>query len=90
MPIVLGMEAPESGLSSLIFTLAADPALRERALAALRLRPGLELGELAGRWLPVALTAADPYDAFREFEGIPGIEFVEVVFVELTAPGPRL
>lgn len=89
MPIVLGMEAPEPGLSSLIFTLTADPALREQALAALHLRPDLEFGKLAGRWLPAALTAADPYDAFREFEAIPGIEFVEVVFVELTAPGPR-
>jgi hypothetical protein len=89
MPIVLGMEASEPGLSSLIFTLAADPELRERALDALHLRPDLELGRLAGCWLPAALTAADPHDVFREFEAIPGIEFVEVVFVELTAPGPR-
>ena len=83
------MEASEPGLSSLIFTLAADPALRERALASLRLRPDLELGELADRWLPAALTSADPHDVFREFEAIPGIEFVEVVFVELTAPGSQ-
>lgn len=89
MPIVLGMEAPEPGLSSLIFTLAADPALRERALAALHLRPDLELGELAGRWLPAALTAEDPCGVFRELEVVPGIEFVEVVFVGLTTPGPR-
>jgi len=80
------MEAPEPGLSSLIITLTALPELRSQALAALAVRSDLELGEPGGRWLPAALTTHAPYEAFRELESIPGIELVEVVFVELPEP----
>lgn len=77
------MDAPETGLSSLIITLTPMAALRQAALSALRSRPDLELGEPGGAWLPAVLTATDPMEAFRQIEAIPGVELVEVVFVEL-------
>ena len=76
----------EPGLSSLIITLTALHVLRDSALAALAARPDLELGVPRGRWVPAVLVSADPYGAFRELEAIPGVELVEVVFVELPAP----
>ncbi len=80
------MEAVETGLSSLIVTLNAQATTRAAALTALALRQDLQLGELGGNWIPAVLESADPRTAFREIEAIPGVEFVEVVFVELTAP----
>ncbi len=80
------MQAPEHGLSSLIVTIAEDPELRAAALAALTQRADIELGELAGSWLPAVLESADPYGAFRELESIPGVVLVEVVFVGLDQP----
>lgn len=76
----------EPGLSSLVITLTELPELRAAALRELARRPELELGELRAPWLPAVLTSADPYGAFRELEAIPGVELVEVVFVELPAP----
>ena len=75
----------EPGLSSLIITLTALPVLRDTGLAALAARPDLELGLPGGRWIPAVLSSAAPYDVFRELEAIPGVELVEVVFVELPA-----
>jgi hypothetical protein len=80
------MEAAEPALSSLIITLTHLRELQSQALAALASRTDLELGVLGGQWLPAALTSADPYGAFRELEAIPGVELVEVVFVELPVP----
>lgn len=79
------MESPEPSLSSLIITLAEEPALRASALAALSARPDLRLGEPGGSWLPAVLDAADPYGVFRELEAVPGVTLVEIVFVELPA-----
>lgn len=82
------METPEPALSSLIITLAEDPALRASALARLSAHPGLRLGELGGSWLPAVLDSDDPYGAFRQLEAIPGVTLVEVVFVELPSSTP--
>jgi hypothetical protein len=79
------MDAPEPGLSSLIITLAPSPLLRESAMHQLAARSDLMLGTPGGRWLPAVLTASDPHEAFRQLETIPGVELVEVVFVELPA-----
>lgn len=76
-------ETNEPGLSSLIITLSRLPELRAAALSQLAQFTALELGELKEQWLPAVLTAADPYGAFRDLEAIPGVELVEVVFVEL-------
>ena len=75
----------EPGLSSLILTLTELPELRASALSELARNPALELGELRAPWLPAVLKSADPYGAFRDLESIPGVELVEVVFVELPA-----
>ncbi len=80
------MEASEPVLSSLIITLTHLPELQARALAILSERADLELGVLGGHWLPAALASTDPQHAFRELEAIPGVDLVEVVFVELPAP----
>ncbi len=83
-----GMDAtatPPPGLSSLIITLSRLPELRTTALHQLSQYPALELGELREQWLPAVLTADDAYGAFRDLEAIPGVELVEVVFVELPA-----
>lgn len=80
------MDAPEPGLSSLIITLSEAPSARAAALATLALRPDLTLGEPGGAWVPAVLDSADPYEAFREIEAIPGVTLVEVVFVELPTP----
>ncbi len=79
------MDAPEPGLSSLIFTLTGLPALREAALAQLAARDDLTLGVPGGPWVPAVLASADPCAAFRSLETIPGVELVEVVFVEVPA-----
>lgn len=78
-----GMDHPAAALSSLIFTLSADPELAASALQTLRCRSDVELAEGGGRWVPAVLEAADPYGAVREMERIPGVDLVEVVFVEL-------
>jgi len=82
------MESPEPVLSSLIITLAEEPALRAAALSALSTRPDLRLGEPGGAWLPAVLDATDPYGVFRELEALPGVVLVEVVFVEVASPSP--
>ncbi|MCS6278074.1 MAG: hypothetical protein H2171_12215 [Opitutus sp.] len=76
-------ETPAPGLSSLIITLSGLPELRVSALRQLSQYAALELGELRGPWLPAVLSAEDAYGAFRDLEAIPGVELVEVVFVEL-------
>lgn len=85
MSSVRVMDAPEPGLSSLIITLTALPALRGAAMVRLIARSDLTLGEPGGNWVPAVLTNDDPCEAFRELESIPGVELVEVVFVELPA-----
>lgn len=80
------MEAiTEPGLSSLIITLSASEDLERSAFASLGRHPGLELGEPQGRMIPAVLSSADPYGDFRTIEAIPGVDLVEVVFVEMPA-----
>jgi hypothetical protein len=84
--MTLASTALEPALSSLIFTLSAAPELQAAAIAALASHPGLTLGEHQSRWIPGVLESTSPRDAFRDFERIPGVELVEVVYVEVTAP----
>lgn len=80
------MDAPEPGLSSLIITLADTPSERATTLSTLARRADLTLGEPGGAWVPAVLNSTDPHGAFREIEATPGVQLVEVVFVELPAP----
>lgn len=76
----------DTALSSLIFTLAETDARKGQALQALGRFPGLTLGEPQGRWVPGVLEADVPQDAFRHLEALPGIELVEVVYVQVKPP----
>jgi hypothetical protein len=75
---------PETpAVSSLIFTLAADPAARAAGLDALSVRGDLMLGDARGRWVPAVLESNHPLEVLRELESLAGVELVEVVFVEV-------
>lgn len=78
--------ALEPALSSLIFTLSAASELQAAAIATLASQPGLTLGEQQSRWIPGVLESTSPRDAFRDFERVPGVDLVEVVYIEVTAP----
>ena len=70
--------------SGLIITLQPEPATQAVAVARLRTRPELTLGELSQRWLPAALETCDGAE-FREIHdwlmALPGVAFVDVVSV---------
>lgn len=76
-------------ISSLVLTLADEPAPRAAAIARLRAHPALELGEVNDRWLPAAMEAADDREsrALHDWIGaLPGVVFVDVVAVHFDDP----
>ena len=77
-------------VSSLVLTLCADPTTRAQALDALRARTDVELGPASGAWIPAVLESNDPRGAIEALQALPGIEFVDVVFVEVSAPPSAL
>ena len=71
--------------SGLVLTLNADAALAEQAVASLHARPEFTPGERNDRWLPVALEAADDAESRNLHDwlnALPGVEFVDVVYVD--------
>ena len=71
-------------ISGLVITLSANPADAARVTALLAAHPGVTPGEPAGRWLPVAVEARDDAEsrALHDWvEALPGVEFVDVVYV---------
>jgi hypothetical protein len=73
--------------SGLVLTLNADAALAEQAVASLRARPEFTPGERNDRWLPVALEARDESarrDLHDWIETLPGVDFVDVVYVNFS------
>ncbi len=73
-------------ISSLVLTLTEEPALRALTLKELARIPGLELEERGGPWVAAVLDSADPEAVIDGFGRLPGIRFVEVIFVEVTEP----
>ena len=74
-------------ISGLVLTLSADAALADQAVAKLHTRPEFTLGECNDRWLPVALDAADDAasrDLHDWLNALPGVEFVDVVYVDFS------
>lgn len=70
--------------SGLVITLSADATLAAGARTAILARPGLTLGKLQDRWLPVVAETADvaaSRDLHDWLTDLPGIEFVDVVEV---------
>jgi hypothetical protein len=73
--------------SGLVLTLNADAALAEQAVASLHARPEFTPGERNGRWLPVALEAADNAESRNLHDwlnALPGVDFVDVVYVDFS------
>jgi hypothetical protein len=73
-------------ISSLVLTLTEEPALRAMTLQALARIPGLELEERGGPWVAAVLDSSDPEAVIDGFGHLPGIRFVEVIFVEVAEP----
>jgi hypothetical protein len=71
----------------LVLTLAADPdgAAAERAITAMG---DVTVGERRGQWLPIACETDDPPAMHRRFEGLAGVTYVDVAFVELGEEHP--
>lgn len=83
-----GVALPEictekSLVSSLVITLAGDERMRAEALQLLVNFPDLELGQVAGAWVPAVLESVDAASVIAALEALPGVLFVEVVFVEV-------
>jgi len=80
--------------SGLIITLNPEPATQAVAMARLRTRPELTLGELTDRWLPAALETpgdAESREVHDWLMTLPGVAFVDVVSVNFeSAPAPEL
>lgn len=71
-------------VSGLVITLSEEPSARDRALESLEAYPGIERGQLSDRWLPVVVERPDDESGeavFREISLLPGVEYVDVVFV---------
>ena len=82
--------AAPASISSLVITLSPDPDAESQALAALTTVPGLELGPFHRPWIAAVLDSSQPKDAVRFIQDIPGIQFVEVTFVEVPPAEPAL
>lgn len=75
-------------ISGLILTLNGDAELAAQAVASLRTRPEFMPGERNARWLPVAMEARDDAasrDLHDWLNALPGVDFVDVVYVNFDA-----
>ncbi len=73
--------------SALVLTLDARPERAANALAGLRERTDLELGERQGNRLPVVLTTDELWQseaAVNTLMALPGVQFVDVVAVDFS------
>lgn len=77
------MEVIVFGLSFFIFIFILFEELCVVVFCMLVVCLDLELGEFGGCWFFVVFCVVDFYVVFCELEFIFGVEFVEVVFVEL-------
>lgn len=76
--------------SGLVLTLSADPVLAGKAQTILRQHNGLTPGQPNQRWLPVVAESPDvaaSRDLHDWLNGVPGVEFVDVVHVDFQAAG---
>ena len=74
---------------SLAVRLHEDANLRDAALAVLKTRADLQLGNLQDLWLPLVAETLSPTELHAWLESLPGVISVYVAFVEVTsAPEP--
>jgi len=70
--------------SGLVITLSADAELAAQTRAMLMVRREFTVGERNDHWLPVAMEASDDAgsrDLHDWLHSLPGVEFVDVVYV---------
>lgn len=81
-----GQKAWPNAMSGLVVTLSEERTLASQALAALKTHPDITVGELSGRWAPIALEGSNARPVYQWIEGLSGVEFVDVVFVSFPDP----
>jgi len=77
--------APAPVVVSLVVRMHDEQQLQEGVYTALRTRPEIEVGEAFGSWLPVVVETGSPRDLHAWLEALPGVAFVDVIFVEVVA-----
>lgn len=78
--------------SGLVLTLSPDAELAAQAVARVCARPEFTPGGRNGRWLPVAMEAGDDAqsrDLHEWLHALPGVEFVDVVYVNFDDKVPH-
>ncbi len=79
-------------VKGVLVTLSEDPILSGAALQALRAKPGIELGELQEKWLPLVLEAEDDgasKELVKWIEGLDGVYFLDTVFASVGQGDPE-
>lgn len=77
-------------VGGVLVRLARDPEMRRAARDVLAAHPGVTLGEATGRWLTLALEAANASEArdlYAWLSTVAGVEWVEVVSVHFEGAG---
>lgn len=77
--------APTPVVVSLVIRMHDELQSQEGVYAALRSRPEIEVGEAFGSWLPVVVETGSPRELHAWLEELPGVAFVDVIFVEVVA-----
>jgi hypothetical protein len=75
--------------SGLVITLTSDATLAAQAIAKVTARDEFTSGDRNDRWLPVAMEArddAESRDLHDWLQALPGVEFVDVVYVNFEKP----
>lgn len=74
-------------ISGLVVTLAADEAVRRKAIAALAADPRITVGDSKANKLALVLETGSPAEdqaAWNELESIPGVDLVALAFVDFS------
>lgn len=77
--------APAPVVVSLVIRMHDELRLQEGVYVALRTRREIEVGEAFGPWLPVVVETGSPRELHAWLESLPGVAFVDVIFVEVVA-----
>jgi hypothetical protein len=78
-------------VNGLLLTISLDRTLADEAQEQISKRPGVFVGVVNERWLPVVAETPDVRAAheFHEWlESLPGIEQVDVIYVGFEEPSP--
>jgi hypothetical protein len=76
-----GVSCHPTAVTGLLVVLSPVPADAAAAREAIEARPGIEIGECRDLWLAVAYDGDKPDAEHAWIERLPGVAYVEVVFV---------